>query len=793
MNYSGLKATIQKLNTRLVPEGSRIPEGDFKITIKQAQDYFSKRLDDEVEKVVLFFLQQQGSLSGALLGKNMEAEKARDFAPSKAASSAALSDLHTGSVYDPQKFLKLSTLQEADEKSESMPDFSPEQIMLSRNRDRSRSGSTNALYVTRSFHQGMMQLSQRLQNKSSLRLFDLGEQEIDRFHNEYVEIARSLMDLVEFLDINIQGLRKIIKKFEKTLHASIGRDYIIARQSKPLSQLKVLYSNEGVQAIMGGLRRALEELTHARERRALEIGYDKVRQRSVSEIEPVYVKLVKRQQRVELEQSAGIQRLLMERTDMSLELAQHNTDKQQESEEALGMEIQEHFPSYYINLACAFLYNTNLAINGPTCPAYAISLGGTLTMNGVINGMTPFAACISCIAYSHWTNSCFRPSLLASVTFMFVGNILYALARYYNAFWMLCVGRLLLGIGGPHGINRRYIADTVPTIRRTEGSAAFVASAAVGMAGGPFLAALWGQRSFVVWDHVVNEQTAPGWIMVVLWSIYLVCLLIYFREPNFRHGNTAPKASRYNADNEKAAVYEKITVTKAIGSYKSYLNSQSSTPGEKAVLIPHQSKKTRLFPKVPIPVQSLLYFYFVQKYLTEMITQTLPIIAIQGFDYSIQGVGVVMSLIVLPVVPVNIFCGKLSRYVEDRTMLHYGAWMIVAAVILTLDFDFLGVPYTEAQYLFGIFVTFILLQAYEGVLMSLLSRIISPELAQGTMNSGLLATVFGTFGRVVGDFLISFVGYTGSLTLFVNSMFGPALGLLALTLAITLYLYKYYI
>jgi len=52
---------------------------------------------------------------------------------------------------------------------------------------------------------------------------------------------------------------------------------------------------------------------------------------------------------------------------------------------------------------------------------------------------------------------------------------------------------------------------------------------------------------------------------------------------------------------------------------------------------------------------------------------------------------------------------------------------------------------------------FALLNALEGVIMSLLSKVVSSELAKGTFNSGLLATEAGTLGRVVGDCMLTFL------------------------------------
>ena len=49
----------------------------------------------------------------------------------------------------------------------------------------------------------------------------------------------------------------------------------------------------------------------------------------------------------------------------------------------------------------------------------------------------------------------------------------------------------------------------------------------------------------------------------------------------------------------------------------------------------------------------------------------------------------------------------------------------------------------------------------EGPNMALLSKTLPRQWARGTFNSGLLATEAGTFGRVVGDFLISAAGLVG--------------------------------
>ena len=76
------------------------------------------------------------------------------------------------------------------------------------------------------------------------------------------------------------------------------------------------------------------------------------------------------------------------------------------------------------------------------------------------------------------------------------------------------------------------------------------------------------------------------------------------------------------------------------------------------------------------------------------------------------------------------------------------------------------------KYVVGNVVVFSGLQASESVTMSLLSKVVSPRLAAGTFNSGLLSTELGTFGRAIGDTYISLAGLV-SLDMMLNILFIP--------------------
>jgi MFS family permease len=64
-----------------------------------------------------------------------------------------------------------------------------------------------------------------------------------------------------------------------------------------------------------------------------------------------------------------------------------------------------------------------------------------------------------------------------------------------------------------------------------QASAGFVSASALGMACGPALAGLL-QTKFKIWKLTFNQETLPGWVMAVAWLMYLIWLLISFKEPS---------------------------------------------------------------------------------------------------------------------------------------------------------------------------------------------------------------------------------------------------------------------
>ncbi|CAN0408322.1 unnamed protein product [Ascophyllum nodosum] len=425
-----------------------------------------------------------------------------------------------------------------------------------------------------------------------------------------------------------------------------------------------------------------------------------------------------------------------------------------------------HWPSAWINLATTLLYLMNYYIVGPTSAEYAAALGGSPAASGLIVGMTPIAACFSCLLYSWWTNTSFRQPLLFSTGLLVVGNLLYGMALSSDAFWMVLLGRTLIGLGGARGVSRRYIADTIPVESRTAYSAAFVAAGSVGMAVGPFISAMLTKVDFTIVGVRFNGLTNPGWVMFVLWVVVGFLLFTVFQA-------SGSHAYAFGAHDTPEDTHIQAPGSSRSGAIWSTRTSAADASG----LVSNNSNNNHKF---ELSGGGGMYGSTDGarvEHLTESgaaPTNTMDGAAAYIFGWSISKVGYMMSVLGLVVLPVNAAVGQLSKLYEDRALLQALAAFAALGCLVAVDFSWMPFDYTEWQYMAGVGIAFVAMQAHEGVVMSITTKVIPEELARGTWNSGFLATEAGTFGRFVGDALITAMGVITlsslNILLFMSSM-----------------------
>ena len=480
--------------------------------------------------------------------------------------------------------------------------------------------------------------------------------EIENFSKLYRQVGNEVLELFEYLDLNVIGLRKILKKHDRQFDMRMSSMYfdtrlgstnikgrnadalsnIGGRGNEKNSQLLQLYHQEGLRAIIGSIRRGFEDLYDAkltvtgeidkgvnlkfhagpsiglgdlhslsevsprksfprmtyqnrvasynqlsllkgieegskgrdrgssnptplsRERRQARKSFfsmltfssdtesQEVKTKDIEDFEPVLKKISDVSNRVMQSQKRTITEYIVTHSAIGLELTVRDMEKSDDEDESDDDETttrtkkdkrETSSTGLFIALLMTFLYQANQYVVAPTSGQYADMLGQTQAMSGLIIGLSPFATIFSVILFSAWTNSSYKHPYIFCAFLLAFGNFMYASALQYNSIWMLFIGRMLTGAGAPRGIARRYIADHVSLKDRTAASNHFVTAGALGLSFGPLASSILGSFNlpFTYSIFGINFRyevvTAPGWLMFMLFSITLIVIILTFDDP----------------------------------------------------------------------------------------------------------------------------------------------------------------------------------------------------------------------------------------------------------------------
>ncbi|XP_020218481.1 SPX domain-containing membrane protein At4g22990 [Cajanus cajan] len=619
------------------------------------------------------------------------------------------------------------------------------------------------------------------------RLSDIGQEHhalfqqpnslnISELQEAYREVGRDLLRLLNFVEMNAIGLRKILKKFDKRFGYKFTDYYVKTRANHPYSQLRQVFRHVGIGAVVGVLSHGLADLQDLQHCQGSYISiYD---QPSYTHQDPILDSI-----------KVAVDRL-SNSTNFLQFLGRHAFIMQEElpspSEDHI-VDERYHFMSLLLNLANTFLYMVNTYIIVPTADNYTLSLGAAASVCGVVIGAMAVAQIFSSVYFSAWSNRSYLRPLVFSSMVLLVGNTMYALAFDMNSIVVLLMGRLFCGLGSARAVNRRYISDCVPLKLRMQASAGFVSASALGMACGPALACLL-QKNFRIYKFTINQDTLPGWLMALAWLVYLLWLWICFKEP--ARENQANHVS-YQADTGPAihvAVENEHTLPLLMNSEAKEQDDEGEEENDNAEETKKPVTSIVMAYKLLTPsVKVQLFVYFMLKYAMEIVLAESSLITEYYFIWSTSNVSIFLACLGLTVLPVNIVVGNyISNMFEERQVLLTSEIMVCVGLLLSFH---IIIPYSVTQYVGSALITFVSAEVLEGVNLSLLSKVMSSRLSRGTFNGGLLSTEAGTLARVIADGTITISGYFSESQL-LNTTLLPALLICISSIVATCYSYN---
>ncbi|KAL7520878.1 hypothetical protein ACHAWX_005574 [Stephanocyclus meneghinianus] len=482
--------------------------------------------------------------------------------------------------------------------------------------------------------------------------------------------------------------------------------------------------------------------------------------------------------------------------------------------------------SMTINLASTLLYTVNYYIIAPTANHYAILLGQDGAYGATLIGAASFSAIFAAFFYSVWyTRSTFWTALAFSALCPLFGNLLYSVAITYDSMKLALLGRLLCGMGSAECVNRQLISACVSYQTMTKASALFVSVSAAGMSIGPLIAAILDmsagrdekidvqihlpgspEGSGLVFDHV----TMPGFLMAFLWGMQVLAVFFLFDEPeriNSSEGGQDTQSERNNGI--EIAQYGSIS-----SSHEEQENiSKRSSMGDTMALL------RIILSNMAFPVT--LYLFACIELSGEVLISSCSMIVRRYFHWHGSRAGFIIASLGALVLPAHFIVERASRSYSERQILKYSILFVMFSCVAIcnlegLALDFIGLvlkrikqkgptakrlkkvvtlasdhgefpydwgagSYVYLTFLSSIFIGSIIM---EGVNTSLMSKTAPAALNDSFVNMGLLATLVGTLGRVVGDSMITISAFIGKSPLydFVSVTFLPLLPILGLGL-----------
>jgi hypothetical protein len=435
------------------------------------------------------------------------------------------------------------------------------------------------------------------------------------------ELCSLILEVCSFINVNVTGVRKILKKFDKKFELDnnpIALFYLGNNLEDPESALLYILKFKCIDDCSALVEKIIKDLEYALDKKiqSYKNNNRRVSVKCVQDLESALEEpLIQKEIKIEelsMEKSDLIEMKIKNKINKCREkleeidegnnmirtsvevwtlVIQNNLRmiKEKDSEfkvwksktkallannetiiKNLTPQIREHaaeekpshnLVSIWICLIHTCINSLNARIVFPTNSKYISSIGASAFLTGIVIAATHFSAIGATFVYSSWTNYSYRKPLLFSICLYFLGNICYAYAGYFETIYLMILGKFLMGCGSARVVNRRYLIDHVEEAHLLHYSMLYVVTTSLGNVLGPLSAVF-----LLLLDDVylfnglitLNEFTWPVWFCSIFWVVGIVVVYIYFEEP----ANLIIKQKMIEEENKKKKEYDDIRTGK---------------------------------------------------------------------------------------------------------------------------------------------------------------------------------------------------------------------------------------
>ena len=347
--------------------------------------------------------------------------------------------------------------------------------------------------------------------------------------------------------------------------------------------------------------------------------------------------------------------------------------------------------SFVESTGASYAY-ASLVIGAPNFPALCLALIHGVVVTGDSNNRTSVDVPL------------IRRFLILAGVAGLLGNVVHGLAVDQESLGLAVLGRFIIGFSSGEILHRQLVQAFLPS-QVVPAAAKVVLYRVYGTLAGLLLGIVAEMVPLNISGIGVRSMQSTSWVMAILWIIYVFRLLVQFRpqaslllleKPSRQPGatekaeNIAVEEYDYaSSDSEHIGTprsfwtgtkkSEAIPYAEASGTFISSKDESETTPLKLSTSKESRKRGTRnarsfmarlrKLVSYHVAIPTLLFTIFYVNFAMEMFFTGTPLATRHYFEWSGSRAGAMLALLVLMVLPLNLFCERIARRYEERTIL----------------------------------------------------------------------------------------------------------------------------
>lgn len=435
--------------------------------------------------------------------------------------------------------------------------------------------------------------------------------------NELNFIAYVTLNLLNYIDMNMTAVNKILKKYNKkiTRNGDFSDQYIKDKLESKNSDLLYIFQFkiiDEVSALIEDLKNELKiickrnQVTQMRktnidiENEGISDGNninevnnsnDKIPKVSMQEIESNF-KLIDIQI-TKIEKAFDRIKKIYKTWNSKLKYANADDESESAFKQEIGNEefnlisgsvgsiSKENFWNIMTTFIHVWYMGMSLTLIIPITFQSIDYMGiQSMVYSGIIIAIPPFCSLISLLYTSKWIEVTYKYPMISSCLFAVLGHLLFALSFLLNSIIMMCVGRALVGFSLNFKITKMYIVNYIPRLKVSRYLLIYKLLMMIGFASGPMINLCYASNSpiaSIAFFDSISRYNFSSWICVLFAIALTIIVYVFYVEPNDNSFNAYGKNNRIKRSN---SFMMEETITQSESKSFNVLNEKLNTFNE---------------------------------------------------------------------------------------------------------------------------------------------------------------------------------------------------------------------